>query len=584
MASMENSDADRSASWNSMASCIQELLLQDQSRQRAALENLSKYTDEKLKGQAPSQEPMSLPRVVAGDQASAPWKVFANQGKAATAAHSVQLPKAPGLPCPVGVDIPLPGKLSNKTAWPAEAAEQGGAGQTSSSNPQAAAAAHHRLQEASQVLQSALANWESCVVESSSAVPGDSLAVVEQMVSQLQQGGMDILAAQDRPSGPPGLLSSQAQLAAPSRGSAPAAMANGESIDKAASLLEKALFDLNRHLPAETAQMAHSLLEGVTETPEGSLPNTEEQDKLKWLAHYLESQNKVSIERLSKLLQDPAPMRPQSAAAAFGQQGSANHQAWRMPPSSQAALAAAQMGSGASSLWANAVHHGLGGLPPAAAQGMTGSNAYLAASAMAGGGAKWNWGAAGAESGGLLAAAAAALASGGVPEMRKGGGPKKRNTMAQNGGAQALQGAPPPEQTGETLRMHLRSLLHVESSRVLIVRKINRLGFGSPAILKEHFSWYGNVEQVLVAHSRVKSGGGQAGVVSRLRPSGLGFVVMSQTVDAEAILAQGPEHQVCGTFIRVQKFERRMAMEDGEDAEEEKQAEFFAGDARAIGA
>lgn len=580
MASMENSDADR------MASCIQELLLQDQSRQRAALENLSKYTGEKLGAEAPSQD-------------SAPWKSFGDQGEAATAAaHCLQLPKAPGLPGPSGVDIPLPGKLSSNkaTSWPVpEAAEP--AGQKSGSNPQAAVAARHRLQQASQVLQSALANWEACVAESSSAVPGDAVTVVEQMVSQLQQGGMDILAAQDRSSGPPGLSSTQALSAGPSRGSAPAAAmaANGESLEKAANLLEKALFDLNRHLPAETAQMAHSLLEGVNGTPEGSLPNTEEQDKLKWLAHYLESQNKVSIERLSKLLQDPAPMRPQAgAAAAFGQQGTAAaaaaiHQAWRMPPSSQAALAAAQMGAGgASNLWANAVHHGLGGLPLAAAQGVTGSNAYLAASTMGGGGGaaapKWPWGAAGAESGGLHAAAAAALASGGIPEMRKGGGPKKRNTMAQGGGAQAIQGAPPPEQTGETLRMHLRSLLHVESSRVLIVRKINRLSFSSPAILKEHFSWYGNVEQVLVAHSRVKSGSGQAGIVSRLRPSGLGFVVMSQTVDAEAILAQGPEQQVCGTLIRVQKFERRMAMEDGDDAEEEKTEGVFAGDARALGA
>jgi hypothetical protein len=118
---------------------------------------------------------------------------------------------------------------------------------------------------------------------------------------------------------------------------------------------------------------------------------------------------------------------------------------------------------------------------------------------------------------------------------------------------------------------------------VLIVRKINRLGFSSPAILKEHFSWYGNVEQVLVAHSRVKSGGGQAGIVSRLRPSGLGFVVMSQTVEAEAILVQGPEQEVCGTLIRVVKFERRMAEEEADDAEDDK-GEVFAGDNRAIGA
>merc|ERR1719401_2216003 len=60
----------------------------------------------------------------------------------------------------------------------------------------------------------------------------------------------------------------------------------------------------------------------------------------------------------------------------------------------------------------------------------------------------------------------------------------------------------------ETLRMHLRSLIKVECNRVLIVRKINRLGFASSQVLEDHYSWHGKVERVLVAHSRVKSGPG----------------------------------------------------------------------------
>ncbi|CAJ1336362.1 unnamed protein product [Effrenium voratum] len=164
-----------------------------------------------------------------------------------------------------------------------------------------------------------------------------------------------------------------------------------------------------------------------------------------------------------------------------------------------------------------------------------------------------------------------------TPEApRRGGGPKKRNTEGSDA-----------NHSGDTLRMHLRSLLHVDSSRVLIVRKINRLGFSSPTILKEHFSWYGTVENVLVAHSRVKSGGGQAGIVSRLRPSGLGFVVMSKAEEAEMILTQGNEQQVCGTVIRVQKFERRMSesLDAGlEDQLDTKEQEEFSKECRAMGA
>merc|ERR1740123_689905 len=93
----------------------------------------------------------------------------------------------------------------------------------------------------------------------------------------------------------------------------------------------------------------------------------------------------------------------------------------------------------------------------------------------------------------------------------------------------------------DTLRMQLRSLIHIDSDRVLIVRKINRLGFASQAVLLQHFSWYGVVERVLVAHSRVKSGCAPPGSL-RMRPSGLGFVVMSNVEEAQAILAQGNKH------------------------------------------
>lgn len=115
-----------------------------------------------------------------------------------------------------------------------------------------------------------------------------------------------------------------------------------------------------------------------------------------------------------------------------------------------------------------------------------------------------------------------------------------------------------PEICEETIRTHLRWLQDVSPTRVFLVRKINRLGFTSPKVLEEYFCRYGTVERVLVSHSRVKSvqpSNGQA--FSRLRPSGVGFVVMSRCEAVEAILAAGAEQLVAGFQISVQKFERR---------------------------
>jgi hypothetical protein len=154
-------------------------------------------------------------------------------------------------------------------------------------------------------------------------------------------------------------------------------------------------------------------------------------------------------------------------------------------------------------------------------------------------------------------------------EVGKSVGPPTEGCLGQNSGRKGMMGqsqtSVPGGSTGwqqETLRMHLRSLVNVDSGRVLIVRKINRLGFASQAALLEHFSWYGVVERVLVAHSRVKSTSaadkGASPVSSRLRPSGLGFLVMSRVEDAQAILANGSEQPVNGIMVRIQQFQRQV--------------------------
>lgn len=127
-------------------------------------------------------------------------------------------------------------------------------------------------------------------------------------------------------------------------------------------------------------------------------------------------------------------------------------------------------------------------------------------------------------------------------------------------------------QKGKSLRSNLQELQNVESERVVLVRRINGLGFESPETLKKYFSKYGTVVRVLVAHSHVKTK--QRGCGSRLRPSGIGFAVMGTKEQAQAILADGPEHLVKGPRvhttvpIRVQSFEFRMDDKVDEEGDE----------------
>lgn len=151
------------------------------------------------------------------------------------------------------------------------------------------------------------------------------------------------------------------------------------------------------------------------------------------------------------------------------------------------------------------------------------------------------------------------------------------NVSPSSGGAQpaGLRVKPAPAElpvpgADETLRTHLRDLQKVSSDRVVLVRKINRLGFESADVLKQHYSMYGTVDRVLVAHSHVKSQNRRCG--SRLRPSGLGFVVMGSKQEAEAILEDGLDQLIQAgetnkkaVTIRVQSFERRTDADGLED-------------------
>lgn len=107
----------------------------------------------------------------------------------------------------------------------------------------------------------------------------------------------------------------------------------------------------------------------------------------------------------------------------------------------------------------------------------------------------------------------------------------------------------------QTLSASLQILASVDPTCLLIVRRINKLGFKASRKLKQHFSTYGAVIRVLVAHSTVKQRGDPTSCTRR-RPSSLGFVHMALPSAVAEILKHGENQEVAGSFIRVQSFER----------------------------
>jgi hypothetical protein len=109
------------------------------------------------------------------------------------------------------------------------------------------------------------------------------------------------------------------------------------------------------------------------------------------------------------------------------------------------------------------------------------------------------------------------------------------------------------EPNGGSLRSDLEQLRKYDPKSVLIVRKIKKLGFESPALLKDYFQQYGVVAEILVAHSHVKPTAKRPN--GRVRPAALGFVVMSSATSAQEALEAGVMHVIRGTNIQLTGFE-----------------------------
>jgi len=97
----------------------------------------------------------------------------------------------------------------------------------------------------------------------------------------------------------------------------------------------------------------------------------------------------------------------------------------------------------------------------------------------------------------------------------------------------------------EALRLH-------NPDCVLIVRKIKKLGWESPALLRKYFEQYGKVREIFVTHSTMKPNPKRPG--GRARPAALGFIVMADQQGKAAVLSCGKEQFVLGVAIDVAAF------------------------------
>lgn len=104
-----------------------------------------------------------------------------------------------------------------------------------------------------------------------------------------------------------------------------------------------------------------------------------------------------------------------------------------------------------------------------------------------------------------------------------------------------------------SLRSDLEMLRHAQPETVLIVRKIKKLGFESPEMLKQHFAQYGRVSEILVAHSHVKPTAKRPN--GRVRPAALGFVIMGSAEGAQKAFEAGVTQMVSGCPIELGPFE-----------------------------
>lgn len=420
-----------------------------------------------------------------------------------------------------------------------------------------------KLDNAAELLRAALANWESCLQKE------EVRAFTQQDEDALPAKiPVDTLKSVCEPMTLPASFDTSAPTPTIAYSPLP-------TVTSAPSPTSKAL-------QSAMSKFSSRLHEYQQETPNIGQED-ENTQTMKLLREHLEKQQAESVLKIMKMIQERSAQQQPGLHAMKSCPSPANagsfHEAWpQMPLDARQCMALAAQFEGRPAF--PAVSSGL--MCGAFGMGMVPGNPWLPQAAMSGG-----HGSAGAQ-------LRRPFPSHSGRQQRHGVASAKAGPPGLNGHApRKSRAAHPPGVEEETLRAHLRELQKIEPERVVLVRKINRLGFESPAILEKHYSKFGKVQRVLVAHSHVKSQNRR--FFSRLRPSGLGFVVMSKKEDADAILALGPQQTIGGerdadspdcafpihATIRVQRFQRHSedAEEHGLPAVDEEQEEQEEGDA-----
>lgn len=129
----------------------------------------------------------------------------------------------------------------------------------------------------------------------------------------------------------------------------------------------------------------------------------------------------------------------------------------------------------------------------------------------------------------------------------------------------------PRRKRANTVRLatHLQILEQHDSQRVLVAKRIARLGIGNGEVLRKHFEAYGPVTTVLLANPPPDaSNRNHDDVHKRFRPSGMAHILMDNAADVEKIFAEGSEVDIGGVTVLISRFWRRAAPPEDEASNE----------------
>jgi len=114
-----------------------------------------------------------------------------------------------------------------------------------------------------------------------------------------------------------------------------------------------------------------------------------------------------------------------------------------------------------------------------------------------------------------------------------------------------------------SLRSNLQKMAKYDDKLIFMVRKINKLGLSSPIFLRDYFEKFGAIQEVFVTHAIDKQKDPRLPEKQRIRPAGIGFVVMKKAEDVTAILQRDEaQHTLRGVTVTVCKYEYRAPKEE----------------------